>query len=48
MSVSIFTPKAFSSCSAILPDMSALLLSKLDRAGQGGKPEVRRQLPAAI
>jgi hypothetical protein len=34
MSVSIFTPKAFSMHSAISPERSALLFSKLDRAGR--------------
>jgi hypothetical protein len=34
MSVSIFTPKAFSMRSAISPDRSAFALSKLDRAGR--------------
>jgi hypothetical protein len=34
MSVSIFTPKAFSMRNAISPDKDALALSKLDRAGR--------------
>src|SRR6202011_3752746 len=34
MSVSIFTPKAFSMRSAMSPERSALPLSRLDRAGR--------------
>src|SRR5467141_936234 len=44
MSVSIFTPKAFSMRSAMSPDRSALPLSRLDKAGR----ETRSAAAAAV